>query len=88
MLPLKGLEWLRLCETRITDKGLKTLGQLPRLRGLELFNTKITDRGLVHLWGCQRLEHLDLNATEVTEAGVKELARHLPSCNIQAAALG
>ncbi len=58
---------------RVTDEGLKTIGQLNNLRYLDLSGTKVTNAGLVHLRPLERLESLSLENTEVTEVGLAAL---------------
>jgi internalin A len=58
---------------KITDEGLKTVGQMPGLRWLGLSGTPITDAGLPYLSGLKNLESLNLDETKVTSAGLAHL---------------
>lgn len=58
---------------RITDKGLKHLTILPRLKKVVLANTHITDEGLKELVKLPHLYNLDLRNTNVTNEGMKTL---------------
>jgi len=75
--PLPRLENLRLGVYRegakITDEGLKTVGEMTRLKFLDLSGTKITNDGLLHLKELKRLTRLCLEDTKVTEAGLENL---------------
>lgn len=76
ILPIKeNIVQLDLGRTVITDAGLKTVAQLPRLVSLDLRQTKITDVGLEALTGLKKLETLNLYGTEITDAGLKHLAK-------------
>jgi hypothetical protein len=74
LLPIKDqLAQLDLGRTAVTDAGIKTLAQFPRLASLDLRQTKITDAALQHLAAASKLRTLNLYGTEVTDAGLKHL---------------
>lgn len=74
LLPLKDqIAQVDLARTIITDAGLKTIGQLPRLASLDLRQTQITDTGLLHLTKSTHLRTLNLYGTQVSDAGLKHL---------------
>jgi hypothetical protein len=74
LLPLKDqIAQLDLARTAITDAGLKTLSQLPRLASLDLRQTKVSDAGLLHLASSAQLRTLNLYGTQVSDAGLKHL---------------
>jgi hypothetical protein len=76
IMPLKeNIVQLDLGRTIITDAGLKTVGQLPRLVSLDLRQTKITDAGLAALTGLKKLQTLNLYGTEISDAGLAHLAQ-------------
>ncbi len=52
---------LGLVGAAITDEGLKTIGQMKRLRWLEISNTQATGAGLAHLQGLPDLRYLQAN---------------------------
>jgi len=58
----------------ITDKTLKRIRGLERLRSLYLTNTAITDHGLEHLKKMESLERLSLSGTRITDEGLRKLA--------------
>jgi internalin A len=58
---------------KISDEGLKTIGQMSGLRWLGLSGTPITDAGLPYLSGLKNLESLQLDETKVTSAGLAHL---------------
>lgn len=75
LAPLREhLTWLNLAGTKVTDAGLATFKDFPRLTMLHLERTGIGDAGLPHLAGLQHLEYLNLYATRVTDAGLAHLA--------------
>jgi hypothetical protein len=57
---------LDLCETRITDRGLRDLARLGKLHDLSLRGTAVTDRGVAHLGALKQLKSLLLGETKVT----------------------
>jgi len=75
LIPIKeNIAQLDLGRTKITDAGLKTIGQLPRLAQLDLRQTGVTDAGLESLTALKNLQTLNLVSTAVTDAGLKQLA--------------
>jgi mono/diheme cytochrome c family protein len=75
LLPLKKqLVWLKLGDTRITDKAAPLIGQCTNLTLLHLNNTNITDRGVESLQSLNNLQLLNLVNTKVTDAGFQQLA--------------
>lgn len=68
--------------TRITDEGLRSIGQMNNLGKLSIWQLPITDKGLTHLAGMRGLRSLVLSKTQCTETGVADLQRKLPQCNI------
>lgn len=71
---LPKLEQLSL-SNQVTNKGLKKLMSLKRLKALELHHAKISDAGLSALESLPRLELLDLSNSAVTDQGTKTLAK-------------
>jgi hypothetical protein len=76
------IEWLALPRTRVSDHGLKTLGEMHALRYLDLTRTRVSDTGLALLEGLSNLRHLNLSRTKVTLDGAKQLKTKLPDCEI------
>ena len=70
---LKGLEDLELCNTEVTDTGLKLLRGLTNVKYLDLRGTKVTGAGLGELREWKDLQVLDLRGCRVTEDGFREL---------------
>ncbi len=66
-----------LARTRLTDKGLQTLGAWANLQRLDLTRTAVTTGGVSSLASLRRLEALNLTETRVSE-GVQELSARLP----------
>ncbi len=74
LLPLKDhIAQLDLARTAVTDAGLKTVAQLPRLASLDLRQTKVSDAGLKQLAQSANLRTLNLYGTQVSDAGLKHL---------------
>ena len=73
---------LQLDNTRITDEGVKALGDLQQLTHLGLSGTYVTDEGIQHLHNLKNLTSITLGRTNVTIDGVAALKRALPDCDI------
>jgi Leucine-rich repeat (LRR) protein len=58
---------------RITDAGLKSIGQMAALTHLGLREAHVTDDGISQLKALNKLQCLDLVQTDVTIAGLKRL---------------
>jgi Leucine-rich repeat (LRR) protein len=76
------LTFLSLDDSRLTDEGLRHIGQITTLRELSLNHTRITDAGLRHLTGLKDLERLYVGDTRVTRSGCAMLHQALPKCHI------
>jgi uncharacterized membrane protein/mono/diheme cytochrome c family protein len=75
LLPIKKqLVWLKLRDTKITDKALQILTECTNLTILHLNNTNITDNGLQSLKSLTNLQLLNLVDTKITASGVEQLA--------------
>jgi internalin A len=57
-----------------SDKDLKQLAHVKKLRSLCLWKTQVTDAGLQQLAGLKELTWLDLSETAITGSGLKHLA--------------
>jgi hypothetical protein len=77
------LTFLSLDDSRITDEGLRHIGQITSLRELSLNDTRITDAGLLHLTRLKNLKDLYLGNTRVTKSGCVMLHQALPKCQIR-----
>lgn len=60
--------------TKVTDKGIKYLTALPRLRALTLTSTGITDKSADYLRAMPSLEFVFLEGTRITNAGLAPIA--------------
>jgi hypothetical protein len=69
------LEFLKVEQTQVTDRGIECLVGMTRLQSVSLYNTSIGDRGLRFLSEVESIRELGLNATKVTDAGVSHLAK-------------
>ena len=81
---LTSLTDLSLAGTRVTDGGLASLAELPRLRWLNLWGcTDVSDAGLPSLAALRNLRSLTLwGCTGVTDKGAAALGRELPRCEV------
>ena len=76
LLPVKSqLIWLNLGRTKITDEGLKTIGQLSNLSQLNLEHTKIRNTGLAHLTTLSQLTQLNLIGDDIGDEGINQLSK-------------
>ena len=75
---LRGLEWLSLTGTRVTDAGVKELAGLRQLRRFSAKETLLTDNALVTLAELPNLTWLSLAGTRVSDDGLRSLAQ-IPS---------
>jgi Leucine Rich repeat len=76
LLPIKDqLLWLSLGRTKITDEGLRTIGQLTSLMSLNLEYTEIGDNGLQSLLPLKELTSLNLVGTKSGDVGLAHLAQ-------------
>jgi hypothetical protein len=87
MARLQGLKALRELDLHkslyVTDKGLESLKQLPKLGRLELSYTRVSDGGIDSLGEMKQLKVVHLTGTRVTSAGLKKLRDMLPRCEVQ-----
>ena len=60
-------------DTKLDDRSLEWLRNVPELRKLSLFSTRVTDRGIARLEVLPKLEYLNLASTQVTNASCGEL---------------
>jgi len=74
VLGLPALEWLRLDDTVITDKGLAGVSDAATLRTLFLARTRVGDRGLTGLASLAQLREIGLRSTRATAATLAVLA--------------
>lgn len=75
LLPLKNqLLWLNVGRTKITNEGLKIIGQLSNLTQLNLERTNIGDEGLSHLSTLSQLGQLNVVGNKITDSGIKHLS--------------
>ena len=69
----RELRQLLIGKTKITDAGLKSVAELPRLYLLEVSGTAVTDAGIAQLGGMERLKVLRFRNTAVTDKGMASL---------------
>ncbi|MBI1900341.1 MAG: hypothetical protein HYS13_04390 [Planctomycetia bacterium] len=67
----KTVTSLGLANCRVSDEGLKAIGELHNLRGLWLDGTAVTDSGMAHLRGLSNLNYLSVRDTAVTAEGLR-----------------
>jgi internalin A len=84
---LKGLQQLRLLNTRISDAGLEAIAKaLPRLIYLSIHGGSISGSGLAHLRRCQQLTQLQISGCPLTDAGIASISelQQLQSLQLEA----
>ena len=75
LLPLKKqLVWLKLNDTKISDKALAVVGECRMITVLYVNNTTITDKGLLSLKTLDSLQVLSAVSTSVTASGLQQLS--------------
>jgi hypothetical protein len=84
---ISTLEHLEMINTRVTDRDLSLLKDLPNLRSLSLqhsahWGTQFTDAGLQDLKALTRLKMLYVSGGLASDAAIKELRAALPNCAI------
>ena len=72
-LPTGSLEQLISNQTKISDRGLKSIQKCRDLRKLNLSDCHITDAGLPSIATLTELEELDLSNTKITAKGLLQL---------------
>ncbi|HEX7937817.1 MAG TPA: hypothetical protein VF483_02430 [Gemmatimonadaceae bacterium] len=71
---LQRLEHLDLSGTGVTDRGLKVLGTLPRLRTFRCAHSPRTDAGFANLRHCHELTRVDVMGTPSGDGTIAALA--------------
>lgn len=72
---LRGIKYLFLDGSDVTDESLELLERMPDLRLLYLGSTAVTDVGLHHLAHLPQLEELNLHAAGIPDRDISWLAR-------------
>lgn len=70
---LAGTKILVAIRTKVTDEGLRHLGQMRRLEDVNISAHQITDAGVAHLLGLKWLRRLWLADTQITDVGLEQL---------------
>lgn len=70
---MKSLDFLQLNATSVSDRFLKDLKPLSKLKDLGLRGTKVTGEGMRHLLKHKKLAELDVYMTTVDDFGVEAL---------------
>jgi hypothetical protein len=78
---LKGLCWLDISETKITDKALVSLAKVPDLEHLQIADCQITGYGIAALSGSS-LKYLDVRNCRNLNANDLEAIKLIPSLKI------
>lgn len=77
---IKSLENLEVHFSEMRNSGLKTLVNMPRLRGIYIGGTKTTDGGLDHLSSFPNLNGVMLTPNQITPQSIRTL-KSLPKLN-------
>jgi len=67
----------------ISDDGLATICQMPRLRALVIFNSKVTDAGLEQFVNVPHLETVGFYYCSVTQAGLTRIRQQMPETHFE-----
>ncbi len=70
----RGLTYLLMEDTTLSDDAMPAVAALPALQELHMARSGVTDTGLAHFAGNKRLTALDLSGTKVTNAGLAHFA--------------
>ncbi len=73
----KSLQCVRFDNTRLTDRGLRALANLPQLKGLSCVNCRITDDGAEKLLRVENLAYCRLDGTSTTKIFRLQLDDHI-----------
>jgi uncharacterized membrane protein len=68
------ITWLKMSDTKITDKALLEIGRFENLVKLDLKGTAITNAGMAFLNGLKNLEYINLTGTKIDDEGLLQLA--------------
>lgn len=81
---IPSIETLDLNYTAVTDKGVKYVKSLRKLKVLQLIEVKaVTDKGLSLLVGLKDLENLNITgAKRITDRGVKAFKKAMPKVHV------
>ncbi len=74
---------LELNDTKVEDKNLDGLSELPTLTSISFRNTAVTDAGLKYLEPIKTLKKIDVTYTLVTPEGIDHLQKALPDVEIR-----
>jgi hypothetical protein len=66
-------------KSKLTDRGLAFVSQVPSLQSLTIQSAKFTDVGVPDLLKLKKLRFLDLSHTEITDQGLESLAKEFPN---------
>ena len=69
----KGLKYIDLNYTKITDSGLAYIAALPKLSGLDIADTRVTNAGLACLKPLSPLDWFRYDDTKITDDAVGRL---------------
>lgn len=86
LLKFDRLRELKLGHTRISDRGMPTIGLLTSLRMISLRGTSVSDEGVLHLRSIQQLASIDLAATRITDETLDLLGRSRSLINLDVSA--
>ena len=73
-LRLDQVRWMDFMQTRVTDNGLKRIGEARDLRQLSLVGCDVSDATIARLRELKHLEELDIRNTKVSDASIKVLS--------------
>jgi hypothetical protein len=74
---LRGLTFLELNSTRITDEGLASIATMSRLTGLGVSDTAVTNAGLVRLRPLNQLSWFTYSGSRITDDAAEQFQKYL-----------
>ena len=66
-----GLEWPLPMRTRLGDRDLRRVKDLPSLEELEVYGQEITDKGVKYIVQCNSLRKLVISNSQLTDVGLR-----------------
>jgi hypothetical protein len=76
------IDTVELSQTRISDRTLSHLTQLPALVALDVDGTNVSDQGILQLTKCSKLQQVLLFETRISDACVNDLLRLPAGCRV------
>jgi hypothetical protein len=83
LITMRGLEYLKIDDTKIPNDGLEVLKELINLERIEIFNAPNLTIGVVPVFKQMRmLRRLHLENTGITQDQLRQMDKDMPTCAI------